>query len=113
MGKTFIGLTIADSMFPANCQITRRPLDVDKVRELAAEAVSCCNASHANTLVALKSKHGIEVTAQGAPKVALGVGDSIIVMSVRGLPRLEGTQQYTDDQIAGASFAFGIWDVVV
>ena len=112
MATTFIGLAIADSMVPAECSTSRRPLTVEQVRQMLPNVVSCCNPSHSNTLEALSSKHGIEVQIpKNAPKVALGVGDSIIVMSVRGLPRLEGYAQYTDDQIAGATFAFGMWTV--
>ena len=112
MATTFIGLAFADSMVPAECSATRRPLTVEQVREMLPDTVSCCNPSHSNTLEALRGKHGIEVEIpEKAPKVALGVGDSIIVMSVRGLPRLEGNAQYTDDQIALATFAFGIWTV--
>jgi hypothetical protein len=112
MATRFIGLAIADSMFAPDAFIQRKPLTVEQVKELVNEGVvSACNASHANTLQALETKHGIQVSAQGAPKVNLTVGDSIIVMSVRGLPRLEGTTQYTDEQVAAATFAFGIWTV--
>ena len=108
----FIGLAIADSMFAPDASIQRKPLTVEQVKELVASGVeSACNASHANTLQALETKHGIRLSSQGAPKVNLNIGDSIIVMSVRGLPRLEGTAQYSDEQIAAATFAFGIWTV--
>ncbi len=110
-GTTYIGLAIGDSMFDLNAAISRRPLSVEEVRQLSKTAVSCCNASHANTLAALQAKHSIEISTVGAPKVSLRVGDSIIVLSVRGLPRLEGTAQYNDEQIANATFAFGIWTV--
>lgn len=113
MSKVYFGLAIADGMFDPTAAISRRPLTADEAKAIveSGQAVSACNASHANTLAALKTKHGIEISAQGAPKVALKVDDSIVVMSVRGLPRLEGTAQYTDEQIAGATFAFGIWTV--
>ena len=42
-----------------------------------------------------------------APKVSLQRGDSIIVLSIRGLPR--ETREFTDAEVADATFAFGIW----
>ncbi len=105
---TFIGLAIADSMFPENGFFYRHPLTVEEVQKLAKNAVSCCNPSHANSLVALEKKHGIHVDApEKAPKVSLQRGDSIIVLSIRGLPR--ETREFTDAEVADATFAFGIW----
>lgn len=114
MSKTFVGLAIADSMFSAEVTAVRRPLSVEDVKTMveSGTVISACNASHENTLKALAVKHGIQVAAQGAPKVSLEPGDSIIVLSVRGLPRLEGTTQYTDAQVDAASFAFGLWTVI-
>ncbi|GIW59311.1 MAG: hypothetical protein KatS3mg087_0377 [Patescibacteria group bacterium] len=107
---TFIGLAIADSMFPAECAVSRRQLTVEEVRDLAQQAVSCCNPTHANSLVALRTKHGVEVAVpEKAPRVSLGIGDSVIVMSVRGLPR--ETREFTDEEISSATFAFGLWTV--
>jgi len=114
MATIFFGLAIADSMFEPTTTIRRQPLSADEVKTIvgSGRATSACNASHANTLSALAAKHGIVISAQGAPKVALKPGDSIVVMSVRGLPRLEGTAQYSDEQIAAATFVFGKWTVL-
>ncbi|MEK7595468.1 MAG: hypothetical protein AAB443_02680 [Patescibacteria group bacterium] len=106
----YIGLAIADSMFPQSGSFSRRQLTVEEVKSMAPTAVSCCNPSHANTLAALRVKHGIEVSVpEVAPKVSLGVEDKVIVMSVRGLPR--ETREFTDEEISKATFAFGLWEV--
>jgi len=108
--KTYVGLAIADGMFAKNCRINRCELKVEEVRGLAAQAESICNPTHATSLTALKARYGIEIAVPAqAPKVALGVGDSVIVMSVRGLPR--ETREFTPEEIAKATFEFGIWTV--
>ena len=47
-----------------------------------------------------------------APKVALGLGDSIVVMQINGLPRLGGDRhEYTEVEVAQATFTFCLWTV--
>lgn len=110
----YFGFAVADSMFPTACTAARRPLSVEEVKNLLSEGyASCCNPQHMATLVAAKERHGLDVTVPGrAPIVTLNPGDEVIVMSVRGLPRLEENRhEYTDEEIAKATFAFGIWTV--
>ncbi|MEI8103745.1 MAG: hypothetical protein WCG84_02490 [Candidatus Moraniibacteriota bacterium] len=45
------------------------------------------------------------------PRVAVGVGDSVVVMGVRGLPRLTDRHEYTAKEIASASFTFAQYSV--
>lgn len=114
MSKTYFGFAVADSMFPANCQTSRRPLTVEEVKQLLEGGyVSCCNPQHKTTLVAAKSRFGLDIMVpEKAPMVSLVVGDQVIVMSVRGLPRLEENRhEYTDVEIEKATFAFGLWTV--
>jgi hypothetical protein len=112
---TYFGFAIADGMFPSHCSVTRRSLSIDQVKALLPIAVSCLNPSHAATIEAAKTRYGLEVTIPAAaPRVLLNAGDSVIVMSVRGLPRLDASRhEYTEAEIASASFAFGIWTVTV
>jgi hypothetical protein len=64
------------------------------------------------TLAAAKACFGIDIAAQGAPQVSLSPGDSIVVMSVRGLPRLDASRhEYTQAEIDSATFAFSRWTV--
>lgn len=110
---TYFGFGIADSMFPAeSCMISRDPLSESEARKIvAAGVVSCLNPSHAATVAVMQAR-GLDVSIPAvAPKVALAVGDRVIVLGVRGLPRLEGRHEYTTDEIAGATFALSMYRV--
>lgn len=112
--KKYFGFAIADSMFPGNCQVNRQSLSVEEARAMIAWGVtSCCNPSHKATIEAAEKRYGITVEIpEKAPQVALESGDSVIVMSVRGLPRLDDKRhEYTEEEIASATFNFGIWTV--
>lgn len=121
--RIFVGLAIADSMFPAECSVRRRPCPPPLAMKLLgaptepdddSEVVNACNRSHTATLAALKERYGIDLTvglAETPPRVSLGAGDLFIVLSVRGLPRLTDRREYTPAEIAGASFDFGLWEV--
>lgn len=37
---------------------------------------------------------------------ALAVGDSVVVMGVRGLPRLTDRHEYSEEEVAQATFEF-------
>lgn len=113
-GKVYFGFAIADSMFPGNCSVTRQSLSVGVVKEKIAQGViSCCNPLHQATVAAASKRYSITVEVpEKAPQVALESGDAVIVMSVRGLPRLqENRHEYTDEEIASATFTFGLWTV--
>ncbi len=113
MGKTYFGFAIADSMFNGNCTITRRILSLDEVKERIKEGViSCLNPSHKATIQAMKNRFGIEVEIpETPPRVTLNSGDSVIVLGVRGLPRLTDRHEYTEEEIANASFSFAEYTV--
>jgi hypothetical protein len=115
MNKTFFGFALADSMFSGDVTIQRRSLSVEEVRGLVeAGVVPCLNPSHVATISAMKARYGLEVAIPDrAPQVALGAGDSVIVMGVRGLPRLDATRhEYTEAEIASATFSFSIYTVL-
>ncbi len=118
----YVGLAIADSMFPECCLVERSPCPLGlamkllkpPTEEAPEPVVNACNRSHAVSLAALKSRHGIDLTADLAdtpPRVALQPGDVFLVLSVRGLPRLTDRHEYTAAEIDGATFAFGMWKV--
>ena len=114
MSVRYFGFAVADGMFPVICTATRHPLTAEEVANLLAEGyTSCCNPQHQATLVAAKARYGLDVEVPAkAPIVSLVVGDQVVVMSVRGLPRLEENRhEYTEDEIAKASFVFGLWTV--
>jgi hypothetical protein len=111
--KVYCGFAIADSMFPAECRIVKHQLTVEIVHIAVSNgAIPCLNPSHAATIAAMKERFGITVAIpEKAPLVNLQPGDSVIVMSVRGLPRLEGRHEYTPEEIEKASVAFAEYTV--
>jgi hypothetical protein len=113
MATTFFGFGIAPSMFPVDCVITRKGLTPEAAKALVEQGVvPCLNPSHKATIDAMKGKFDIEVPIPDkAPAVALNPGDSVIVMGVRGLPRLEGRHEYTDEEVARATFDFSVFTV--
>ena len=116
MSKTYFGFALADGMFAGvgECTITRRPMEVSEVREMAeAGALTpCLNPSHKATIDAMHQRFGIYVPIpEHAPFASLGYGDSVVVMGVRGLPRLTDRHEYTDEEIASAAFSFSVYTV--
>jgi hypothetical protein len=111
--KIFFGFALADSMFFGDCIIRRRSLSVEEAKNLIAQGVeSCLNPSHSATIAAMREKYGIDVQIPATPpRVLLASGDSIVVMGVRGLPRLTDRHEYTVEEVAGATFSFSIYTV--
>ena len=113
--KTFFGFALADSMFNGDVAIQRRTLTVEQVRELVAQGVvPCLNPSHVATITAMEVRYGLHVEIPAkAPQVSLQIGDSVVVMGVRGLPRLDATRhEYTTEEIASATFSFSQYTVL-
>lgn len=109
---TYFGFAIADGMFPPTCMARRHPLTVEEVRALLPGATMCLNPSHTPTIAAAVHRFGLPISVpDAAALVTLEPGDQVIVMSVRGLGRLEGRTEYTAEEIARATFAFGLWEV--
>ncbi|MEH1902489.1 MAG: hypothetical protein V7L04_13990 [Nostoc sp.] len=69
--------------------------------------------AHFATIEALNSRFDLKVEIpEKPPLVSLLKGDSVIVMGVRRLPRLEDRRHYTSEEIAAASFVFSKYTVV-
>jgi hypothetical protein len=113
--KTYFGFALADSMFVGDCTIARRIIPVEQVKTIVARGVeSCCNPSHSATIKAMHTRFGIDVPIPEAPpRVSLGPDDSIIVMGVRGLPRLTDRHEYTEEEITQATFSFAIYYYII
>lgn len=113
---TFFGFALADGMFAGvgECTIARRPMEVSEVRAMAeaGELTPCLNPSHKATIDAMRQRFGINVPIpEKAPFAALSHGDSLVVMGVRGLPRLTDRHEYTEEEIAAATFQFSEYTV--
>lgn len=113
MKKVFFGFALADGMFNGDATISRKVLSVDEVKALIEVGVeSCLNPSHSATISAMRERFGMDVAIpETPPRVSLNSGDSVIVMGVRGLPRLTDRHEYTPEEIADATFAFSIYTV--
>lgn len=117
MSKTFFGFALAAGMFDGDGNISFRQVDAATADQMIRSALadgslaSCLNPSHQATIEAMRSRFGIEVPIpETAPLVKLEAGDSLIVMGVRGLPRLDATRhEYTTEEIAKASFQFTVF----
>lgn len=109
----FFGFALADGMFVGECTITRRSVSVEEVQKRVAAGVEpCLNPSHQATINAMRSRYGIEVAIPPAPpRVVLDAGDSVIVMGIRGLPRLTDRHEYTEEEVAQATFTFSEYRV--
>lgn len=113
--KVYFGFAISDSMFPSDCALRKSAITATEVRELAAAGkfTPCLNPSHVATIEAMRAKFGIDVAIpEKAPLVEVKLDDALVVMSVRGLPRLEGRHEYTEEEIGKAEFKFSIWKVI-
>jgi len=110
---TYVGLAIADGMFPDTVTASRRPLTVEQAHELiGADVVSCCNPSHRTTLDALQQKFDIAVPIpEKAPFVKLTSGDKVIVLSARFPRRLNEGETWTAEEVDKAEFKFGLWEI--
>ena len=111
---TFFGFALADSMFQGDCEISRRSIEPATVQAMAeaGELTPCLNPSHAATIDAMRSRFGIDAVIPETPaRVSLGSGDRLVVMGVRGLPRLTDRHEYTEEEIASASFTFSVYTV--
>jgi hypothetical protein len=98
-------------MIPDDADIRKRKLEVDEARRLIQGAIPCLNHSHAATIEAMTGRFGIKVEIPEIPPIVnLQYGDVLIVMGVRGLPRLTDRHQYTAEEIANASFKFSKYE---
>ena len=111
MNKYF-GFALADSMFSGDCTIHRKSLTVEEVKAMEKEFTPCLNPSHKATIDAMHQRFGIEVAIpEQPPRVNIESGDSVVVMGVRGLPRLTDRHEYTEEEIAAATFTFSMYTV--
>ena len=112
--QTYFGFALADSMFNGDCKIVRKILSVDQAKSMIGEAIPCLNPSHLATINAMRGRYGIDIKIPEAPpQVLLNPGDSLVVMAVRGLPRLTDRHEYSDDEIAQATFQFTSYTVAL
>jgi len=110
--KKYFGFAVADSMFPENCTMKKKTIKGFIPKAEIESAISCVNPSHQATIDALHNRYGIQVVVPDVPpKVSLNDGDELIVMSVRGLPRLTDRHEYTQQEIDSATFTFSVYTI--
>lgn len=107
--KTYFGFAFSAAMLPTGTvSIVKIDLPLDEVKAALQKGVLyCLNPSHQATIDAARAKYGLDITVPEKPaQIKLGNKDSIIVMQVRGLPRLTDRHEYTSEEISNASFQF-------
>lgn len=114
MSKTYFGFAIADGMFQGSCMIKRDELSIEEAQaKIQAGVNSCLNLSHKATIDAMQQRYQINVEIpETPPRVTLNPGDAVLVMGVRGLPRLTDRHEYTSEEIEGATFKFSLYTVM-
>lgn len=105
---TFFGFAFSATMLPSgDVSMRKRDLDISEVRDRLPTCELCLNPSHVATISAARTRFGLDVQIPARPaRISLASGDSVIVMQVVGLPRLTDRHEYTDEEIATATFSF-------
>lgn len=114
---TYLGFNIADSMFDdvGDCLILRSKTDFLRVRNaLKKGVVSCLNPSHKNTIAELERRYQVSLPVPARPeRVTLKKGDTIIIISSRGLPRKTGNiVEFSAEELKRASFNFATYTLL-
>ena len=112
--KSFFGFAFSASMIPAgDVQLKKRDLTVEEVREMLPNCELCLNPSHKATITAARERFDLSLEVPEKPaRISLNEGDSVVIMQVRGLPRLTDRHEYTEQEIAKATFSFSEITVV-
>lgn len=114
-GKLYFAFTTSDSMWPANCRLQRLALTEEGARRLITtfKVESACNPRHTGSIKAMRRKFGDRIPIpERPPQVRLTFGDEIVIMSLRGLPRLEEPREYTDAEMERATFEYALYRVL-
>lgn len=114
-GKLYFGFALADSMLPEGTFRKTVALNAEVAKNWieGKNVVSCLNPSHKATIEAMRVRYEIDVPIPDTPpQVKLSSKDVLIVMGVRGLPRLTDRHEYTREEIEGATFTFSMYKVI-
>lgn len=108
MSTTYFGFAFSLSMLPeGKLPMTKYDLTVEEVRERLPSMSLCLNPSHEATVKAARERFQLPIEVPEKPaRINLQKGDSVVVMQVMGLPRLTDRREYTEEEIAKASFTF-------
>jgi len=115
MSKIFFGFDLADLMFNGNFTIVRKNIQPENVKKLAdnGDLTPCLSPNHQATIKAARERFGITIKiTEAPPRVALDAGDSVIIMEVRGIPRLTGRHEYSIEEIGAATLTFSEYTVI-
>ena len=106
--KKFFGFAFSAAMLPTgSVSMEKTDLTAEEVKELLPDCEICLNPSHVATIEVAKARFGFVLAIpEVPPRVSLKEGDSVIVMQVRGLPRLTDRHEFTSEEIASATFSF-------
>lgn len=107
----YFGLAFSGSMLIKELQKTSKAsvlfslIEIEDNKQAVEKALVCLNPSHQATVDVLRSRLGLNIKIpNSAPKVSLKKGDTLFVLQVQGLPRLQGRSEYTEAEIESAQF---------
>lgn len=108
MARQFFGFAFSASMLPGgSVSMNKEDLTVEQVWAALPTCELCVNPSHKATIEAARFRFGLQISVPEKPaSILLDRGDSVIVMQVTGLPRLEDRHEYTPEEVARARFSF-------
>lgn len=115
MATRYVGWNLPDSMFERYCVLERYTLTEEQTERLcrSEKIVSTFTSRHAVALKVLGERHGLhfpmipanEVT----PRIRLLPEDSLLVISIRGIPRGVKKSDLKETDLATATFHFTLW----
>lgn len=107
----YIGWNIADSMFEGNCILERIELNANELKGLVnRDTVPVFNKGHEATLKVFNERFNFSFVAPVfPPKIKLAVGDSLICITLRGLPRKIKNYQWSEQEVREARMICAFW----
>lgn len=117
MSILYFAVALSDGMINSDANITRQALRLGQVKAAINHAMAlgtlkpCLDHTHQAILDALYKRYDICISVPSTTaQVNLAVNDRLIVMNVKGLPRLTANRkEYHLEEIAAATFVFTLW----
>ena len=98
-----------------DCLILRRNITFLQFRDyLRKGAISCLNPSHKNTIREIERRYEILLPTPDSPvRIKLRKGDTMIIITSRGLPRKTGNIiEFTEEELEQATFNFSTYTLL-
>lgn len=115
MPKVYAGFNIADSMFDGDCTIQRKVINAEQFKGFCGpDVIAVFNRAHEATIRALKQRYGLDLEIPTiSPRIILRPGDLLLTATLRGLPRHTHNHNYSDEEVARATFTFAVYNIKI